>query len=130
MSWACLIYSLIQTWSQLFFLEALVPQIQNGFRKHSASRDTHYSWIIVVLGLFQWAKLDFIFICVCVRASLVTQTVKRLPTMWETCVQSLGREDPLEKEMGTHSSTLSWKIPYMEEPGGLQCMGSQRVGHD
>ena len=75
MSWACLIYSLIQTWSQLFLLEALVPQIQNGFRKHSASRDTHYSWIIVVLGLFQWAKLDFIFICVCVRASLVTQTV-------------------------------------------------------
>ena len=60
-------------------------------------------------------------------ASLVAQTVKRLPTMWETWVQSLGQEDPLEKEMATHSSTLSWKIPWMEEPGRLQSVGSQRV---
>ena len=52
-------------------------------------------------------------------ASLVAQTVKRLPTMRETWVQSLGREDPLEKEMATHSSTLAWKIPWMEEPGRL-----------
>ena len=130
MSWACLVYSLIQTWSQLFLLEALVPQMQNGFRKHSASRDTHYSWIIVVWGLFQWATLDFIFICVCVRASLVAQTIKCLPTMRETQVQPLGQEDPLEKEMETHSSTLAWKIPWTEEPGGLQSMGLQRVGHD
>ena len=56
--------------------------------------------------------------------------VKRLPTMEETWVQSLGREDLLEKEMTTHSSILAWKIPWMEEPGGLQSMGSQRVGHD
>ena len=56
--------------------------------------------------------------------------VKRLPTMQETRVQSLGQEDPLEKEMATHSSTLAWKIPWMEEPGGLQSMGSPRVGHD
>ena len=56
--------------------------------------------------------------------------VKRLPTMWETGVRSLGREDPLEKEMATHSSTLAWKIPWTEEPGRLQSMGSQRVGHD
>ena len=56
--------------------------------------------------------------------------VKRLPTMWETQVQSLGQEDLLEKEMATHSSILAWKIPWMEEPGGLQSMGSQRVGHD
>ena len=63
-------------------------------------------------------------------ASLVAQTVKRLPAMWETWVQSLGREDPLEKEMTTHSSTLAWKIPWMEEPGRLQSMGLQRVGHD
>ena len=55
--------------------------------------------------------------------------VKRLPTMWETWVQSLGQEDPLEKEMATHSSTLAWKIPWMEEPGGLQSMVSKRVGH-
>ena len=62
--------------------------------------------------------------------SLVAQTVKRLPAMRKTWVQSLGQEDPLEKEMATHSRTLAWKIPWMEEPGGLQSMGSQRVGHD
>ena len=60
-------------------------------------------------------------------ASLVAQTVKHLSTMWETQVRSLGREDPLEKEMATHSSTLAWKIPWTEESGGLQSMGSQRV---
>ena len=64
------------------------------------------------------------------RTSLVAQTVKRLPTMRETQVQSLGREDPLEKEMAPHSSTLAWKIPWTEERGRLQSMGSQRVGHD
>ena len=62
--------------------------------------------------------------------SLVAQTVKRLPAMRETQVQSLGREDPMEKEMATHSSTLAWKIPWAEKPGKLQSMGSQRVGHD
>ena len=62
--------------------------------------------------------------------SLVTQMVKRLPVMQETQVQSLGREDPLEKEMATHSSILAWKIPWTEEPGELQSMGPQRVGHD
>ena len=63
-------------------------------------------------------------------ASLVPQTVKRLPTMRETWVQSLGGEDSLEKEMATHSNILAWKIPWTEEPGRLQSMGSQRVGHD
>ena len=63
-------------------------------------------------------------------ASLVAQTVKCLFTMLETRVRSLGQEDPLEKEMAPHSSTLAWKIPWMEEPGSLQSMGSQRVGHD
>ena len=56
--------------------------------------------------------------------------VKHLPPVRETQVQSLDQEDPLEKEMATHSSTLVWKIPWTEEPGGLQSMGSQRVGHD
>ena len=65
-----------------------------------------------------------------VKTSLVAQMVKRLPTMWETWVQFLGREDLLEKEMVTHSSILAWKIPWTEEPGGLQFMGSQRVRHD
>ena len=59
--------------------------------------------------------------------SLVAQMVKRLPAMWETGVRSLGREDPLEKGMANLSSTLAWKIPWMEEPGGLQSLGSQRV---
>ena len=54
----------------------------------------------------------------------MAQAVKHLPAMWETWVQSLGWEDPLEKEMATQSSTLAWKIPWMEEPGGLQFMGS------
>ena len=56
--------------------------------------------------------------------------VKRLPAVQETWVQSLGQEEPLEKEMATHSSTLAWKIPWTEEPGRLQSMGSQSVGHD
>jgi len=60
----------------------------------------------------------------------VAQTVKHLPAMRGTQVRSLGQEDPLQKEMPTHSSTLAWKIPWMEEPGGLQSMWSQRVGHD
>ena len=64
------------------------------------------------------------------RASLVAQMVKCLPAMRETWIQSPGWEDPLEKEIATHSSTLTWKIPWMEEPGRLQSMGSQWVGHN
>ena len=64
------------------------------------------------------------------RTSLVAQIVKRLPTMQETRVQSLGWEDLLEKEMATYSSTLAWKIPWTEEPGSLQSVGLQRFGHD
>ena len=56
--------------------------------------------------------------------------VKRVPTMWKTQVRSLGQEDPLEKEMATHASTLAWKIPWVEEPGRLPSMRSRRVGHD
>ena len=63
-------------------------------------------------------------------ASLVAQTLKHLLTMRETQVRSLGWEDPLEKKMAAHSSTLTWKTPGMEEPGRVQSMGSQRVGHD
>ena len=63
-------------------------------------------------------------------ASLVAQMVKRLPAMWDTRVRSLGREEPLEKDMATHSSTLAWKIPWTEEPCKLQSMGSQRVKHN
>ena len=75
-----------------------------------------------VLGLVIFNRVN--------RASLVAQRVKRLPAMWETRVRSLGREDPLEKEMAPHSSILAWRIPWTEEPGGLQSTGSQRVGHN
>ena len=63
-------------------------------------------------------------------ASLVAQRVKHLPTMRETWVQSLGGEDPLEKEMATHSNIIIWKTPWMEKPGGLQSMELQKVRHD
>ena len=66
-----------------------------------------------------------LFTVVC--ASLVAQTVKNLPAVWETRVRSLGWKEPLEKEMSTHSSTLAWKIPWTEEPGKLQSMGSEIV---
>ena len=64
------------------------------------------------------------------QASLVAQMVKNVPAVQETQVQSLGWEDPLEKEMARQSSILAWEIPWTEEPGGLRSMGSQRVGHD
>ena len=60
----------------------------------------------------------------------MAQRLKRLPAMWETRVRSLGQEDLVEKETATHSSILAWKIPWTEEPGRLQSMGSQRVGYD
>ena len=71
-------------------------------------------------------RFDYLFF----ESSLVAQMVKRLPAVRETWVQSLGWEDSLEKEMATHSSTLAWKIPRTEEPGRLQSMELQRVGHD
>ena len=64
------------------------------------------------------------------KSSLMAQVVKNPPATQETWIQSLGREDPLEKEMTTHSSILAWRIPWIENPGGLQPIGSQRVGHD
>ena len=70
--------------------------------------------------MVQWLKLH----------ASNTGGLKHLPGMWEAWVRSLGQEDPLEKEMATHSSTLAWRIPGREEPGMLQSMGSQRVRHD
>ena len=64
------------------------------------------------------------------RASLLAQSVKDLPAMQETWVQSLGQEDPLDEGMASHSRIVAWRIPWTEEPGGLQSMGLQRVGHD
>ena len=78
---------------------------------------------------FSLSETNFIKYIPISMSSLVAQMVKHLPTMPVTWVQSLGGEDPLEKEMATHSSTLAWKIPWTEEPGRLQSMGLQRVGH-
>ena len=74
----------------------------------------------------------YIYICIYIYiwASLVAQLVKTLPAMQETLVQLLSWEDPLEKSVATHSSILAWRILWTEEPGGLQSLGSQRVGHD
>ena len=73
-------------------------------------------------SLLETGLIDFV--------SLVAQTVKNLSAMWQTRVRPLGQEDPLEKGMATHSSILAWRIPWTEEPGGLQSMGLQRVSHD
>ena len=78
---------------------------------------------VAIMSLFSY----FIFV---LPPLLVAQTVKPLLTMWETRVWPLGWEEPLEKEMATHSSIIAWEIPWMGEPGNLQSMGSQRVGND
>ena len=86
--------------------------------------------------LYTWSTCLPQDLCSCcslslpIPSSLVAWTVKNLPAMWKTWVWSLGREDPLEKGMATHSSILAWRIPWTEEPDGLQSMGLQRVGHN
>ena len=75
-------------------------------------------------------QILFYVVCKYYLASLVAQMVNNLPVMQETRFQSLGREDPLEKGMATHSSILAWRIPWTVEPGRLQSMGAQRVGDD
>ena len=85
-------------------------------------KDREAWWAVGLVVAESWTRLG--------ASSLVAQLVKSLPVVRETWVPSLGREDPLEKEMASHSSILAWRIPWMEEPGGLQSTGSQRVGHD
>ena len=82
----------------------------------------------IATSSFTFLNLEFVLPFA--GASLVAQRIKHLPAMQETCVQSRGWEDPLEKEMATHSSILAWRIPWTEEPEGLQSTGLQRVGHD
>ena len=84
----------------------------------------------IVLSLNILSATEIMWTLYVELASLVAQRVKRLSALQEIWVQSLGQEDPLEKEMATHSSTLDWKIPWTEEPGRLQSMGSLRVRHD
>ena len=78
----------------------------------------------------QFKNINSLVLSFIVQISLVAQRLKRLPARRETWVQSLGQEDPLEKEMATHSSTLAWRILWTQEPGRLQSTGSQRVGHN
>ena len=82
----------------------------------------------ILLHHYILTKLENREVIFVTKTSLVAQTVKRLPKTQEIRVQSLGQKDPLEKEMATHSSILAWKMPWTEEPGGPQTMGSQRVG--
>ena len=86
--------------------------------------------IYIYQHVLPFFKLLFHSVHSAIWVSLVAQRLKHLPGMRETPVRSLGREDPLKKEMATHSSSLAWRIPLRKEPGGLQSMGSQRVGHD
>ena len=89
-----------------------------------------WATLLLARGDLELANAVIIILILLMIASLVAQRLKRLPPMWETQVWSLGQEDPLEKEMASHPSILAWRIPWMEEPGRLQSMGSQRVGHD
>ena len=95
---------------------------------------THTETYILSLSVCDYSKLayrsTFVYMSICLWASLVAQMVKHLPAMQETWVRSLGRENPLEKEMATHSCTLDWKISWTEESGRLQSMGLQRIGYD
>ena len=86
--------------------------------------DKDYFWVLNMFILI-WMVIEWVY-----TNTPVAQRLKCLPAMWEIWVRSLGWEDPLEKEMATHSSILAWRIPWTEEPGRLQSTGSQRVGHD
>ena len=83
-----------------------------------------------MINIPSFSSLSHLFLTQNMWASLVAQTVKNLPAMQETQIPSLGWEDPLEKEMATHSSILAWRIPWTENPGGLQSMGLQRLRHN
>ena len=122
----CMVESLCCLPETVIMLIGYTP-IQNNFKKKSEHRTT---FVILNLG---WPALHLRDTDTELRmswASLLAQMVNNLPIILETQVWSLGQEDPLEKGMATHSSIPAWKIPWTEEPGGLQSMGSQRVGHD
>ena len=114
-------------------LPGLAPQRGEGIRRPSSAshwpRDPGKFTFTVLVSVFceSGEQLDYMPLA---WASLVAQMVKNLPATWETWVRSLGWEDPLEKEMASHSSILAWRIPWTEEPGRLQSMESQRVGHN
>ena len=116
---------------------SITPTISSGCVGHSLFNLGNYlgnlsfSWLADGEGRRQNSyHCNLALLSLLLRVSLVAQMVKHLPAMRETRVRSLGWEDPLEKEMATHSSILAWRIPWTKEPGGLQSTGSQRVRHD
>ena len=111
-------------------IETLDPLNNNSPLPASPSPGNHHSTFCLYEFNYSGSLLVFLSLASYNWASLVAQMVKRLPTMRETWVRSLGLEDLLEKEMATHSSILAWRIPWTEDPGRLQSMGSQRVRHD
>ena len=116
--------SLIQRQAKLFNpYYSIIWEIRNSFKSDRGKTKSYQN------KRNKAVVLNYRQICTFLT-SLVAQIVKHLPKIRETQVQSLGQEDPLKKEMETHSSTLAWRIPWMEDPVRLQSMGSQRVGHD
>ena len=117
--------SLLSIWSIIVIniVWFLFPVLMN-WSHYFCRKKKHYHSHLIVLSFYLLSKMFIIPL-----EALVAQMVKRLSTMWEIQVLSLGWEDPLEKEVEIHSSTLAWKIPWTEEPGRLQSTGSQRVGH-
>ena len=121
----------LSEWSTIFYVDFLIFYLMCFFCAWILFMITQYTeWSCVLKLLLPKRVSDFSCIWWSWEASLVAQAVKRLPAMQETWVRSLGWEDTLEKEMATHSSILAWKIAWMEEPGRLQSMWSQRVRHD
>ena len=117
----------------ILYTEKLKDSIQKLLELiNEFSKEAGYKINIQELTVFLYTTMKYPMECKKKKkkASLVAQRLKCLPLMRETRVRSLGREDPLEKEMATHSNILAWRIPCTEKPGGLQSMGSQRVGHD
>ena len=133
--------SSVYLWLLIFLPAILIPACASSSPAfhmiYSASKlnkqsDNIQPWYtpFPILSAFKDSFSFLKFYAELLHSSLVAHMVKHLPTMQETWVQSLGWKDPLEKKMATHSSTLAWKIPWTEEPGRLQSMGSQRVRHD
>ena len=114
---------------QYYFLEKIYIKL-DLYNLNSCFSRVNCIWMFIRCQALCFLCIFLFSIYSSLRDSLVAQRLKRLPAMWETWVRSLGWEDPLEKEMASHSSILAWRIPWMEEPGGLQSTGSKRVGHD